>query len=180
MALPNAAPVVLMVSALITSKRVLEGIRVIAAIDDAFLVVAGDGPMRNEVDELCAELLPGRHRRLTVHSAQMPDLYRSADVLLHMSQTESFGNIYIEALCCGLPVVAHDAPVTRWILGHDHPGLVDTDDLAATTVAVSRALDAGRAAVAPLVDGAAARFSWPTVCHQYDQFLGDVVSQTSN
>ena len=69
----------------------------------------------------------------------MPELYHSADVLLHMSQTESFGNIYVEAMCSGLPIVAHDSAVTRWILGEDHPGLVDTTDLAAVSRAVGPA-----------------------------------------
>ena len=173
--LPDSAPIVLMVSALIESKRVSAGIRAAAAVDGVFLVIAGDGPLRAEVDGLCADLLPGRHRRMTLPVAEMPDLYRSADVLLHMSQSESFGNIYVEALCSGLPIVAHDYTVTRWILGVDHPGLVDSTDGVAVTDAITRALDAGRASVAPLIGPATKRFSWSTIAGQYHDFLLDVV-----
>ena len=105
----------------------------------------------------------------------MPELYHSADVLLHMSQSESFGNIYVEGLCSGLPIVAHDYAGTRWILGDDHPGLVDTTDVGAVSDAVRRALNCGRSMAASLVAPAASRFSWPNIARQYDEFLLNVV-----
>jgi glycosyltransferase involved in cell wall biosynthesis len=156
---------------------VCEGIRAAAAVNDAFLVIAGDGPLRDEVDDLCAELMPGRHLRMTLPAAGMPDLYRSSDVLLHMSQTESFGNIYVEGLCSGLPIVAHDNAVTRWILGGDHPGLVDTTDVTEVSHMVARALGAGRSAAAALVGPASTRFAWSSIARQYDEFLRTVVSR---
>src|SRR4029077_19427559 len=121
--LPEKGVIVLMVSALVESKRVLEGMRVVARIPDAMLVVAGDGPLRDQFDALGNELMPGRFRRLLLPSEQMPDLYRSADAFLHPTLHESFGNVYVEAMAVGLPVVAHDYEVTRWIFG-DHPNLV--------------------------------------------------------
>jgi glycosyltransferase involved in cell wall biosynthesis len=83
--LPQDRPIALMVSAFIESKRVADGIRAMAAVTDAHLVVAGDGALRGEIDALAAALLPGRFTRLTVTPADMPALYRSADVFLHMS-----------------------------------------------------------------------------------------------
>jgi glycosyltransferase involved in cell wall biosynthesis len=120
-------PVVLMVSALEENKRVLDGMRAVAALDDVAMVVAGDGPLRSEVDRLAADILPGRFLRLTVDKSRMPELYRCADVFLHTTKAESFGNVYIEALASGLPVVAHDAATTRWILG-DQARLVQSGD----------------------------------------------------
>ena len=121
--LPQNRTIVLMVSALVDSKRVLEGMRSVATMRGAMLVVAGDGPLRDQFDTLGHELMPGRFRRLILPAEQMPDIYRSVDVLLHPTLFESFGNVYIEALATGLPVVAHDYEVTRWIFG-DYPGLV--------------------------------------------------------
>lgn len=69
----------------------------------------------------------------------MPDLYRAADVLLHMSQDEPFGNVYVEALATGLPIVAHSTLVTQWIL-EDQAILVDTCDRANVVVALRQAL----------------------------------------
>ena len=142
--LPEDAIIVLMVSALIESKRVLEGMRAVAKIPNAMLVVAGDGPLRDQFDALGKELMPGRFRRMTLPSDQMPDLYRSADVFLHPTLYESFGNVYVEAMAVGLPVVAHDYEVTRWIFG-EHPGLVDATDESALTAALTRAIRDGRA-----------------------------------
>ena len=112
-------PVVLMVSALIASKNVADGIRAVARLDDAMLIVAGDGPLRDELQELADRLLPGRYRQIRVAAGDMPKLYRSADAFLHLSRDKSFGNVFIEALACGTPIIAYDLPRTRWILG-DH------------------------------------------------------------
>jgi glycosyltransferase involved in cell wall biosynthesis len=59
--LPPGRPVILMVSALIERKRVLEGIRAVAPLE-ASLVVAGDGPLRQDAVVLARQLLPDRFR----------------------------------------------------------------------------------------------------------------------
>ena len=169
----NAAPLVLVVAALIGSKRVPDAVRCASAIPGAYLIVAGDGEQRAEVDALGRSLLPGRFRRLTVPRDRMPDLYRAADALLHMSTDEPFGNIYIEALATGLPVVAHDTPVTRWFTaGHAH--LADTTDPLAATAALARALsDNSPAAATTRAASARDRFSWDSIASQYCAFLHD-------
>lgn len=174
--LPTDAPIVLMVSALMESKRVLEGLRAVAAIPDAVLVVAGDGPLRADFDALGEELMPGRHHRLTLPAERMPDLYRSADVLLHPTLFESFGNVYVEAMAVGLPVVAHDSAVTRWILG-ESARLVDAVDAGALTDAVGSAIKDGRDHALAETAGVAERFAWSTVASQYREFLADVVAR---
>lgn len=172
--LPEDRKIVLMVSALIDSKRVLEGMRAVARIPGAELVVAGDGPLRAEFDALGQELMPGRFRRMTLPLADMPDLYRSADVMLHPTFHESFGNVYAEALAIGVPVVAHDYQVTRWIFGDGYPGLVDAADEEAVTTAVARALQNGQADALGRTKDAAERFSWRNIARQYRDFLVDV------
>ena len=101
-----------MVSALSLSKRVDVGIEAVSLLPDAHLVVAGDGPQRQALDEMAAHRLPGRFTRLSLNSDQMPALYQSADVFLHLSKEESFGNVFVEAMACGLPIVAHDLGAT--------------------------------------------------------------------
>ena len=159
-------PVVLMVSALEENKRVLDGMRAVAALDDVAMVVAGDGPLRSEVDRLAADILPGRFLRLTVDKSRMPELYRCADVFLHTTKAESFGNVYIEALASGLPVVAHDAATTRWILG-DQARLVDTEHGELTEEALRAALAGGHEGAAARADQALTRFGWSAIAAQY-------------
>jgi len=170
--LPPDKPVVLMVSALIDSKRVLDGIRAVAGLDDAFMVVAGDGPLRDDVARLADELLPCRFKQVSLSAAEMPDLYRSADAFLHLSLLESFGNVFLESWACGLPVVAHDSDRLRWILGDRHH-LCDTTNShelgTALRAALSRPANASRAGVE--------RYSWTTIAAEYAAFLTEIVAR---
>ncbi|MFM9978670.1 MAG: glycosyltransferase family 4 protein [Sphingomonadaceae bacterium] len=174
--LPPHGPIVLMVSACIETKRVEDGIRAIAGLPDAHLVVAGDGPLRDRVQALADTVLPGRFTRLTAPAERMPALYRSADVFLHMSKEESFGNVYIEAMACGLPVVGHDSPRLRWIVGDDEY-LADTTDIAATSARIADALKNGRANRDRRIEKAAA-FAWPHLAAQYRAFFETVLAQS--
>ena len=172
--IPDGVPVVLMVSALIPSKFVAAGVRAVAALPGVHLVVAGDGPQRTEIDTLAAERLPGRYTRLTTTMDRMPDLYRCANVFLHLSRDEAFGNVYIEALATGLPVVAHDYPTARWILG-EWGRLVDTTDDQRTTEALREALAAPCEADRRHTF-AAERYDWPAVASLYADFLKEVAA----
>ncbi len=181
--IPDRAFVVLVVAALEPSKRVDAAIRSVAAVPDAFLVVAGDGSRRAELDALAAERLAGRYLNLTLPAAEMPDLYRSADALLHMSLYESFGNIYVEALASGLPIVANDFSVTRWVVGSGE-GLVDAGDEAAVAAALTSIAQetdpAGRTAAGRTAAGVArARelFAWPAVAERYRAFIAELVEE---
>lgn len=177
--LPVERPLVLMVSALIRDKRVLEGIRAVARLPDAFLLVAGDGPLREEVDRLAAELLPGRFMRRTFTYEQMPDVYRSADAFLHMAVAESFGNVYVEALATGRPVVAHDGPTPRWILER-HAHLVDTTSDRALVGALQEALAASSRCVEERAAFAHSRYTWKAVANRYLDFLEEVLRRTGH
>jgi len=171
--LPEGAPLVLMVSALIESKRVADGIGAVAALHGVHLAVAGDGPLRDEYRELAERLMPGRFHNFTTTAERMPALYRSADVFLHLSRDESFGNVYVEAMATGLPSVAWDLPRTRWIMG-DTGILVPDLDQPALIDGVSRALAHPTAPAAQLAR--AERFSWATIAADYERFLKEVVA----
>ncbi len=166
--LPTGVPIVLMVSALIDSKRVDDGIRVVARHPSAHLVVAGDGPRRDDIFKLANELLPGRFHQVGIPSAEMPDLYKAADLFLHLSRNESFGNVYLEAAISGLPVVAHDTRTTRWILG-DGAALLDTDVLEDTAAAVDAGLSGRGPDLQP--DVIAERFGWDKIGGAYGEFF---------
>jgi glycosyltransferase involved in cell wall biosynthesis len=174
--LPLDRPVVLMASALVHVKRVAEGMRAVARIPDAFFVVAGDGPLRDEVDRLAAEILPGRFLRRTFPHHLMPELYRSADVFLHTCLGESFGNVYVEALASGLPVVAHEEEVARWVLD-GHARLVDTREEDSLVHALKEALAQGRTGAAERAAFAASRYGWNGLAARYRDFLAEVVGR---
>jgi glycosyltransferase involved in cell wall biosynthesis len=167
-------PVILMVSALIETKRVEEGIRAVGLVPDAHLIAVGDGPLRDRISAVAADVLPGRFTQLTAKPQDMPDLYRSADVFLHLSQVESFGNVFLEAMACGTPVVAHDIPRYRWIVG-DQEFLTDTAEREHVRDAIVAALAEGRKNEARR-SRHVAQFAWPVVAGKYRDFLEEVVA----
>jgi glycosyltransferase involved in cell wall biosynthesis len=173
LALPSNRLIVLMVSALDPGKRVEIGIDAVSRIPDAYLVVAGDGPLRQVVDAHAARLMPGRFRRLTLAADRMPSLYRSADVFLHLCKEESFGNVFIEAMACGIPIVAHDSVRVRWIVGANE-FLLDTNDPSAVAHEIGRARHARESGREVRVAKAAA-FSWSNIGKLYREFLEQII-----
>lgn len=68
--------------------------------------------------------------------------YRSADVVVVPSRSESFGLVALEAAACGVPVVAAAVGGLRTLVEHDRTGLLVADrDPAMFADAISAALD---------------------------------------
>lgn len=172
--LPTDKKIVLMVSAFIESKRVLEGIRAVSKLDNAFLVVAGDGPLRNEAQSLADALMPGRFKRVSLAATDMPELYQSADTFLHLSLLESFGNVFLEAWASGLPIVGHDTDRLRWILG-DYGQLCDTEDQPALVSAIGAAISTPTHTAGEGIN----RFAWSTIAQEYRSFISRLQTGTS-
>jgi glycosyltransferase involved in cell wall biosynthesis len=170
--LPENVPIVLMVSALINSKRVLDGIRAVAALPHVHFAVAGDGPLREAVDALATKLLPGRFTHLTLTADQMPGLYRSVDTFLHMSLSESFGNVFVEAMASGLPIVGHNSSRLRWIVGN-RDTLCDTETVSEVTEAITRALVIG----VGKPDKRAKDFTWKNIAERYREFAVNLLAR---
>jgi glycosyltransferase involved in cell wall biosynthesis len=141
---------------------------------DAHLVVAGDGPLRNSVDEAGARLLPGRFTRLSIAAEKMPLLYRSADVFLHLAKIESSPLAILEAMACGLPVVAHDSPQLRWIAGDDE-FLLDTENPKDVAMHIELARNTGGNRRQKRIAKAEA-FSWKNIARKYQEFLRELVA----
>lgn len=74
----------------------------------AHLVLAGDGPQRSRLADLCERL--GLRGRVTflgfIAHDRVPALLRGADVLVVPSRYEELGTALVEAMYCGVPVVA--------------------------------------------------------------------------
>jgi glycosyltransferase involved in cell wall biosynthesis len=82
--------------------------QVLPKIPNATLTMVGDGPDTPYYRRVAREL--GAEHRVFFTSevpwTKMPDYYRFADVFMHASLSETYGNVLGEALWCGTPVVA--------------------------------------------------------------------------
>ncbi|WP_040948942.1 glycosyltransferase family 4 protein [Gorillibacterium massiliense] len=75
----------------------------------AKLVVAGDGPLLPALKDLALRTNTSVHFIGALPQIQLQKWMAASDVLLFSSPTETFGNIVLEAMACGLPIIAADA-----------------------------------------------------------------------
>lgn len=107
-ALGLSRPTLLSVGNLVELKghhRVIEALRRLPGFD---LVIAGEGPERDRLEQLRRRLgLAERVRLLGAvpHSA-LPAIYTAADALVLASSREGWPNVLLEAMACGAPAAA--------------------------------------------------------------------------
>ncbi len=94
-------------------------IQAVSRLKKASLLICGDGTEKNYFQQLGDRLLGAKRFKIkTFAYAQMPQVYRSANVFTCAATQEHSGLKYIEAMACGLPVVATDDAVRRYLIGH--------------------------------------------------------------
>jgi len=86
--------------------RVFARVRAAAPGAGAILRLVGDGPERPRVAALARELGVDGAVEMLGERIDLPDVLRGADAFLLTSETESFGLAALEAMACGVPVVA--------------------------------------------------------------------------
>jgi phosphatidylinositol alpha-1,6-mannosyltransferase len=98
---------------------------------DLLYIAAGDGIDRHRLEAKVAALGLREHVLFPGHvaEAEKADLYRLSDVFAMPSSGEGFGFVVLEALACGVPVVASKADGTREaVRGGQLGSLVDPRD----------------------------------------------------
>jgi teichuronic acid biosynthesis glycosyltransferase TuaC len=103
-----AGRVVLSVGNLLPLKGHDLAIEAVAGLPDTRLLVVGDGPERERLAALAVRTGLGDRVQLLGNrtQAELIELYNAADVLVLGSSREGMPNVVLEALACGLPVVA--------------------------------------------------------------------------
>lgn len=73
---------------------------------DSLLLLAGEGPMRAQIEAQCAQLGIGHAVRFLGHREDIPDLMAASDAMILTSRSEGVPQVITQALGIGLPVVA--------------------------------------------------------------------------
>ncbi len=121
---------------LTAQKSLTRAIEAVAKTDDVHLVLAGEGPDRESLEEHAHEL--GLGERVRFIGAQprerVVELFRAADAAILTSSWENFPHSVVEALSVGTPVLAMDAGGVAEVVRDEVNGLLvpagDTEALA--------------------------------------------------
>lgn len=108
-------------------KRVPDTIHILHKVLDTFpakLVLVGDGPERTETERLARELGIAEHVKFLGKQNALPQILSVMDVFLLPSQSESFGLSALEAMSCGVPVVATSSSGTPEVVVHGETGYI--------------------------------------------------------
>jgi phosphatidyl-myo-inositol dimannoside synthase len=100
--------------------------RLLSRVPDLAYVAAGDGSDRARLKAKAIALGVAAHVVFTgrIAEADKADLYRLADAYVMPSSGEGFGFVILEALACGIPVVASSVDGTREAVRGGEIGLV--------------------------------------------------------
>lgn len=137
--------------------------------------IIGDGPLAGElhVHGRRLGLEPILKWRKWVQRAEMPGVYASADCLVNPSLYEGMPNVVLEAMACGLPVIASEVAGNIDTVDHGVTGLLfPSQDAEALALAMKRVLEEPHVAAAWGEAGrskAQTRHSWGAAASAYMQ-----------
>lgn len=138
---PPNAPLILALGRLHKNKAFDVLIRAVAAIPDVYLWIAGQGPLRGELEGLASHLGVMPRVRFLGWRDDVAALYAAADVFVCPSRHEPLGNVVIEAWAQAIPVIAAAAQGPLQLIEDGRDGiLVPVDDAAALGIAIRRLL----------------------------------------
>lgn len=140
------------------------------------LHIVGDGPLRNEWQQLAQTL--GVAPRLKWHGwlprEQVRPFYQNSHALVQPSLYEGMANTVLEAMACGLAIVASDEPANRALVEGSGSGacLPLANPTAAEAVLRATITDDGwKQLGANARTHAIEHFSWPQVAKDYASLL---------
>ena len=154
-------------------------LQAVAQVPDLALWIAGEGPLRQELEDLTASLGIADRVRFLGWRNDVAALFASADIFVCPSRHEPLGNVVIEAWAQGVPVIAAASQGPGKLIEHNQDGfLVPVDDAAALAAGLLRLVadeslcrQLGMAGRQSYVS----RFTEQAVVGAYLEFLGRVV-----
>lgn len=175
---PENAPLILALGRLHPNKAFDVLIKALANVPEAYLWLAGEGPLRAELETLAARKGVVSRMRFLGWREDVASLFAAADLFVCPSRHEPLGNVVIEAWAQGIPVVAAASEGPSQLIEDGIDGLLTPLEDAESMAAAINRLIADRLLAAHV--GAAGRqayeeqFTEQAVVQRYIEFFEKV------
>jgi glycosyltransferase involved in cell wall biosynthesis len=175
---PEGVPLLLAMGRLHPVKAHDVALKALAEVPEAWLWIAGDGPLEAELKALAARWGVADRVRFLGWRRDPTALYHAADLCLFPSRYEPLGNTVIQAWAHGVPVVAAASQGPGALIRHDEDGLLAPIDDAPALAAQARRLIADPALAARLAEAGLERakgeFAKAPVVARWRQLFADL------
>lgn len=159
-------PIILSVGAMVWYKHHEKTIEALSLLENVSLVLVGEGPEKEKLESLGQKILGNRFKIIQADYIDLPKIYRAADLFVLPSwDREAFGIVYLEAMACGLGVVAPNDLSRNEIIG-EAGILTDVSDPKKYVVAIEKALKGEWKTKAV---NQTKKFSWKKIALEYEQ-----------
>lgn len=137
---PEDAILLMSVGELNENKNHSVVIKALARLNDknVHYAIAGTGPLKESLESLAASLGVGEQLHLLGYRRDVAELYKAADVYLHPSKREGLPVAVMEAMACGVPIIAANNRGTRDLLKNSKNILISSfEDVAGIADAIA-------------------------------------------
>jgi L-malate glycosyltransferase len=107
---------------------------------ESHLTIVGDGPLREELEKLVVRLNLTQHIQFAGHQTreQLLRIYNESHAFVLTSFKETFGVVLIEAMSCGLPVIATKCGGPESIISESQLGELSEIDVESISLAMEK------------------------------------------
>lgn len=157
-------------------KRVEDVVKTFAKIAGkmpAKLLLIGDGPEVGKVSKLINKL--GLNNRVLFLGRQenLEELYSISDLMLLLSEKESFGLVLLEAMACGVPCIGTNVGGIPEVIEEGKTGFIcelgDINDIAAKAIDLLTDQDLHKKFSEEAIESVNSKFHAETIVQQYEQ-----------
>lgn len=175
-------PVFVGIGRLVLQKNFQLLIRAFATLSNRYrarLIIIGDGPLRQELKGLACRLGVADAVDLIGYRQDPYPYFEHAAAVVLPSRFEGFGNVLVESMSCGTPVISTDCPFgpSEILANGDYGLLVPIDDPG--SMADAMALTLTRPRQSELLMRRASEFSTEAISRQYLTLFDTAMKQTT-
>jgi glycosyltransferase involved in cell wall biosynthesis len=106
------------VGQLVARKRQVDIVRSLSGLPSVALIIVGKGAEESAIKKTARQTKVKLVHFESISDEKLVELYNAADVYVNASALEGFGLTILEAMACGLPIIAYDAADFELLIGN--------------------------------------------------------------